>query len=63
MLDDGREYLLEKPLTADFGFIRAHRADKLEIWCIGRRPGRNPVMATACRTVIAEVDEIVEVGG
>ena len=63
VLDDGREYLLEKPLTADFGFIRAHRADKLgNLVYRGGGRGCNPVMATACRTVIAEVDEIVEVG-
>lgn len=63
LLDDGREYLLEKPLTADFGFIRAHRADKLgNLVYRGGGRGCNPVMATACRTVVAEVDEIVEVG-
>ena len=59
----GREYVLEEPLHADVALIRAHRADKLGnlvYWKSARN--FNPVMATAAKTVVAEVDEIVEVG-
>jgi 3-oxoacid CoA-transferase subunit A len=60
---DGREYLLERGLTADFAFIRAHRADTLGN-LIYRKSSRNfnEVMATAARVTIAEVEEIVEAG-
>ena len=59
----GREYVLEEPLHADVALIRAHRADELGnlvYWKSARN--FNPVMATAAKTVVAEVDEIVEVG-
>lgn len=60
---DGRDYLLEMPLRADVALIRAHRADMLGNLTY-RRVMRNfnPMMATAVRLTIAEVDEIVEVG-
>jgi 3-oxoacid CoA-transferase subunit A len=60
---DGREYLLEKALKADFALIKAHKADRLGN-LIYRMTARNfnPVMATAAAITIAEVDEIVEVG-
>jgi 3-oxoacid CoA-transferase len=60
---DGKKYLLEKGLTADFAFIPAYKADKMGN-LIFRRTGRNfnPVFATAAKVVIAEVDEIVEPG-
>ncbi len=60
---DGRDYLLERALTADVAVIRAHRADRLgnlEYRDSGRN--FNPLMATAARLVIAEVEEIVEPG-
>lgn len=59
----GEDYLLETPLRADFAFIKAHRADRmgnLQYRLAGRN--FNPVMATAARIVIAEVEEIVEPG-
>jgi len=61
---DGREYVFEKPLHADFAFIKAHKGDRLGNLSY-RRTMRNfnLVMATAARIVIAEVDEIVPVGG
>lgn len=60
---DGRSYVLERALSADFALIRAHRGDRfgnLRFW----RTARNfsPIMATAARTTIAEVDELVELG-
>jgi 3-oxoacid CoA-transferase len=60
----GREYILEMALTADYAFVRAHRADRLGN-LVYRRGARNlhPVFATGGRITVAEVDEIVEPGG
>ncbi len=60
---DGRTYLMETALRADFAFIRSHRADTHGN-LIYRRTGRNfhPPFATAADVTIAEVDEIVESG-
>jgi 3-oxoacid CoA-transferase subunit A len=60
---DGREYLLERGLTADFAFIRAYKADRLGN-LIYRKASRNfnEIMATAARVTIVEVEEIVEPG-
>lgn len=60
---DGRPYLLERALTADFALIKAWRADRLGN-LIYRKTARNfnPVMATAAKIAIAEVEEIVEPG-
>jgi 3-oxoacid CoA-transferase A subunit len=60
----GKSYLLEETLTADVSLVRAHRADRLGN-LVYRKTARsfNQAMATAGRTVVAEVDEIVEVGG
>ena len=59
----GKEYVLELPLTTDFAIIKAHKADKLGN-LIYRKTARcfNPVMATAARTTIVEVDEVVPTG-
>lgn len=60
---DGREMLLELPLRADFACIKAHKADRFgNLVYYGTARTFNPVMATAAKTVIAEVDEIVETG-
>jgi len=60
---DGRRYLLERGLTADFAFVKAWKGDR---WgnLIYRKTARNfnPVMATAARLTIAEVEELVELG-
>ena len=60
---DGREYLLEPALKADFALIKAHKADRMGN-LIYRMTARNfnPVMATAAAITVVEVDEIVEVG-
>ncbi|MDU2063246.1 MAG: CoA transferase subunit A [Sporomusaceae bacterium] len=61
---NGKEYLLELPLTADFAFIKGYRADKLgNVQYRGVSLNSNPVMATAATFTVAEVNEIVEVGG
>jgi 3-oxoacid CoA-transferase A subunit len=60
---DGREYVLERSLGADFAFVKAYKADRLGN-LVYRRTTRNfnPMMATAGKTTIAEVEEIVDVG-
>ncbi|MFC1943711.1 CoA transferase subunit A [Chloroflexota bacterium] len=60
---NGKEYLLELALTADFALIKAHKADRMGnlTYHIAAR-NFNPVMATAAKVTIAEVDEIVEAG-
>lgn len=60
---DGRSYLLERALTADFALVRAWRGDRLGN-LMYRKTARNfnPVMATASRFTIAEVEELVEPG-
>jgi len=60
---DGQPYVLETPLHADFAFVRAHRGDRLGNLAYYRTARNfNPVMATAARTTIAEVEELVEPG-
>lgn len=60
---DGKNYVLESPIHADFALIKAHRADALGNLTY-RKTARNfgPVMATAAKTTIVQVSEIVEVG-
>ena len=60
---DGRRYVLETALRGDVALIRAWRADHSGN-LVYRRGARNfnPVMATAARTTIAEVDEVVDAG-
>jgi 3-oxoacid CoA-transferase subunit A len=60
---DGREYLLERALTADFSLVKAWRGDHAGN-LIYRKTARNfnPMMATAGRITIAEVEELVETG-
>ncbi|MGM8215848.1 CoA transferase subunit A [Bacillaceae bacterium W0354] len=60
---NGETYILEEALKGNVAIIKAHKADKLgnlTYYKTGRN--FNPMMATACDIVIAEVDEIVEVG-
>jgi acetate CoA/acetoacetate CoA-transferase alpha subunit len=60
---DGREYLFEKALKADFAFLKGHLGDRLgNLMYRGTMRNFNMVMATAAATVIAEVDRLVAVG-
>ena len=61
---DGRTYVLEYPIQGDFALIGAHRADRAGN-LVYRKTARNfgPVMATAATTVVAQVHEVVEIGG
>ncbi|MBP2636311.1 MAG: 3-oxoacid CoA-transferase, subunit [Firmicutes bacterium] len=60
---DEREYLLEKPLKADFALLKAYRADEKGN-LVFRRSARNfnPLLATAADTVIAQVEQLVPTG-
>ncbi|TAM82973.1 MAG: CoA transferase subunit A [Acidobacteria bacterium] len=59
----GRRYVLERALTADFALVKAWKGDR---WgnLVYRKTARNfnPMMATAARVTIAEVEELVELG-
>jgi 3-oxoacid CoA-transferase A subunit len=60
---DGKAYILERPIKADFAFIRAKKADKLgNLVYYKTARNSNPAMAMAAKTTIVEVDEIVEIG-
>lgn len=60
---DGKNYVLESPIHADYALIKAHRADNLGNLTY-RKTARNfgPVMATAAKTTIVQVSEISEPG-
>jgi 3-oxoacid CoA-transferase subunit A len=60
---DGRHYVLERPLAADFAFVKAFRGDTAGN-LVYRKTARNfnPMMATAARVTIAEVEHLVEPG-
>jgi acetate CoA/acetoacetate CoA-transferase alpha subunit len=61
---DGKKYLLEKPIRADFAVIAGHTVDKAgNVWYKGTTRNFNEVMATAADTVIAEAENICEIGG
>ena len=60
---DGRDYVLEYPIRADFALIKALRGDR---WgnLVYRKTARNfgPIMASAAKCTIAQVREIVDLG-
>ncbi|CAB4910768.1 MAG: 3-oxoacid CoA-transferase subunit A [Actinobacteria bacterium] len=60
---DGRDYVLEFPITADYALIKAHKADR---WgnLVYRKTSRNfgPLMAAAATTTIVQVPYLVELG-
>ena len=62
-LIDGRHYVLESPIHADFALIKAHKGDR---WgnLVYRKTARNfgPIMAMAAKVTIAQVSEIVPLG-
>lgn len=60
---DGVKYIFEKAIRADVALIRAHKADTLgNLVYYKTARNFNPLMATAAKKVIVEVDEIVEPG-
>lgn len=60
---DGRHYVLEYPIHADFALVKARAADR---WgnLVYRKVARNfgPIMAMAAKTTIVQVSEVVELG-
>ena len=60
---DGRSYVMERAITTDFAMVKAWRGDALGN-LVFRRTARNfnPLVATAGRITIAEVEELVPVG-
>ncbi|QYD72882.1 3-oxoacid CoA-transferase subunit A [Paraburkholderia edwinii] len=60
---DGKPYVLEMPLHADFALIKAYKGDR---WgnLIYRKTARNfgPIMASAAKTAIVQVSEVVPLG-
>ncbi len=60
---DGRQYVLEFPIRADYALIKAERADR---WgnLVYRKTARNfgPIMASAARCTIVQVNEVVALG-
>ncbi|PNU06626.1 3-oxoacid CoA-transferase subunit A [Novosphingobium guangzhouense] len=60
---DGKHYVLEYPIHADFALIKAHKGDR---WgnLVFRKTARNfgPIMAMAAKTTIAQVAQIVPLG-
>ena len=60
---EGKDYLLMKPLHADFAVIGGAKIDRYgNVWYKGSSQNFNIVMATAADVVIAEAEEIVEIG-
>jgi len=60
---NGTEYLLQEPISADYAFVRAKKADSLGNLVYSKSARNfNPIMATAAKICIVEVDEIVEPG-
>jgi 3-oxoacid CoA-transferase subunit A len=60
---DGRPHIMERALKADFALVKAWKGDKLGN-LVYRKTARNfnPMMATAARVTIAEVEHLVEIG-
>lgn len=61
---DGRPYVMERWIRGDFAFVKAWKGDR---WgnLVYRKTSRNfnPMMATAAQYTIAEVEQLVELGG
>ena len=60
---DGKRYVMERSLRADFALVKAWKGDRAGN-LIYRKTARNfnPMMATAAKVTIAEVEELVETG-
>lgn len=63
IVSDGKSYLLEKPLKADFAILSASLADKSgNLFFKGTTKNFQPLMATAADTVIVYAEKLVETG-
>lgn len=60
---DGRRYIMERALPADFALVRARKVDRFgNVRFFRTARNFSPVMATAARTTVVEADELVDVG-
>lgn len=60
---NGREYLLEYPLFADYALLKAYKGDRMgNLFYRMTARNFNPMMAAAAKVTIVEVEELVEVG-
>lgn len=63
LVENGRTYILERPISADVALIKAKKADRMGNLVYSKMARNcNPIMAMGAKITIAEVDEIVEVG-
>ena len=61
MIVDGKKYIFEKPLGADFALIYGTKVDKFgNVSFYGTTRNHNTIMATAAETVIVQADELVD---
>ncbi|MCC8048899.1 MAG: 3-oxoacid CoA-transferase subunit A [Oscillospiraceae bacterium] len=60
---DGRDYLLMRPLKADFALVSGAKVDRAgNIWYAGTTRNFAPLMCMAADTVIVEAEELVDIG-
>jgi 3-oxoacid CoA-transferase subunit A len=60
---NGKDYVLEEALTADFSLVRAWKGDKMGNLVYNKTARNfNPMIAAAGKTTIAEVEELYEIG-
>ncbi len=60
---NGKQYVLEESLTADFSLVKAWKGDRMgNLVFRGTARNFNPMMATAGRVTVAEVEQLVEPG-
>jgi 3-oxoacid CoA-transferase subunit A len=60
---DGRKYIMERSITGDFAFVKAWKGDKFGNLVFNKTARNfNPMVATAGKITIAEVEELVEIG-
>ncbi len=60
---EGKDYLLMKPVTADWCLIKGYKVDKAgNVWYKGTTRNFSPLMATAAKKVIVEAENLVDVG-
>lgn len=60
---NGKEYLLETALRADFSLVRAEKGDRIGNLVYNKTAQNfNPIIATASQVTIAEVEQLVEIG-
>lgn len=60
---EGKDYLLMKPVTADWCIIKGYKVDKVgNVWYKGTGRNFSPLMATAAKHVIVEAENLVDVG-